>query len=407
MEKTQEKSMKKSLVYFQSGGPTPVINTSLYGVVIEAKKQESIDGIFGSLYGIEGLINDNLIDLRLEDEHQISLLQQTPGAVLGTTRYKLSNDLEHGDYQKIISTLKKHNIGYLLVNGGNDSMDTCHKLSLFMKKVNYDCAVIGVPKTIDNDLNFTDHCLGFPSSAKYVVQTLQDVAIDNLCYSKGKVAIVEVMGRNAGWLTAAAGLLDGEVKPDYIYLPEEEFDPEEFLKLVKTTYEAKKRALIVLSEGVATHLMEKSALDSFNHAQLGGICNVLANMVKEKLGYSTRPIEFSLMQRAAAPFISLVDHKEAIKVSQVAVRKVVQGRSDAMVIITRVPGPEYKVKFQLKNLKAIANVEKKLSPELLKDIHGERKLIKEYLTPLLNGQMKFEFQNGILLRSKLKKVKVR
>jgi 6-phosphofructokinase 1 len=210
----------KSLLYFQSGGPTPVINTSLYGVIKEAKLHSEIKGIYGSLYGIEGVLNDNLIDLRQEDDQQIELLKQTPGAILGTTRYKLSDDLGHPDYYKILITLKKHDIGYLLVNGGNDSMDTCHKLSQFMKRAEYECAVIGIPKTIDNDLNYTDHCLGFPSAAKYVVQSLQDIAIDNMCYNKGKIAIVEVMGRNAGWLTAAAALLQGDLKPDRIYLPQ-------------------------------------------------------------------------------------------------------------------------------------------------------------------------------------------
>jgi len=398
----------KSLLYFQSGGPTPVINTSLYGVIKEAKLHSQIDGIYGSLYGIEGVLNDNLIDLRAEEESQIELLKQTPGAILGTTRYKLSDDLGHPDYYKILTTLKKHNIGYLLVNGGNDSMDTCHKLSQFMKKAEYDCAVIGIPKTIDNDLNYTDHCLGYPSAAKYVVQSLQDIAIDNMCYNKGKIAIVEVMGRNAGWLTAAAALLQGDLKPDHIYLPEENFHLDDFLEEIKRLYALKKKAFIVISEGVAPFLSSAFAtVDSFNHAQLGGIANILGDHIKEKLGFPVRAIEFSLMQRAAATFISKVDQIEAIKVSQIAVRNIVKGRTGYMVIITRMPGDKYKVKYQMKNLRHIANVERKMTPQLLDDVHGGGQLMREYLVPLIEGGVKFVYKNGSLDHTVLRKVKVK
>ncbi len=397
----------KSLLYFQSGGPTPVINTSLFGVIKEAKLHSTIDGIYGSLFGIEGVINDNLIDLRQEDDEQIELLKQTPGAILGTTRYKLSDDLGHPDYFKILMTLKKHNIGYLLVNGGNDSMDTCHKLSQFMRKADYECAVIGIPKTIDNDLSYTDHCLGYPSAAKYVVQTLQDIAIDNTCYNKGKVAIVEVMGRNAGWLTAAAALLEGDIKPDRIYLPEESFHLEKFLDEIKSIYAEKKKAFIVISEGVAPFLSSAFAtVDSFNHAQLGGIANILGDQIKDKLGFPVRAIEFSLMQRAAAAFISQVDREEALRISRVAVRAVVKGKTNAMVIIDRVPGPTYKVRYLLKNLRHIANVERKMSAELIKDVHGEGHLMKAYLHPLIDGSVKFIQKNGIIAFAKLKKVKI-
>jgi 6-phosphofructokinase 1 len=397
----------KSLLYFQSGGPTPVINTSLYGVIKEAKRHQEIDGIYGSLFGIEGVINDNIVDLRQEDDEQLELLKQTPGAILGTTRYKLSDDLGHPDYFKILVTLKKHNIGYLLVNGGNDSMDTCHKLSQFMKKADYECSVVGIPKTIDNDLNYTDHCLGYPSAAKYVVQTLQDIAIDNTCYNKGKVAIVEIMGRNAGWLTAAAALLENDIKPDRIYLPEESFHLDKFLEDIKAIYAEKKKAFIVISEGVAPFLSSAFAtVDSFNHAQLGGIANILGDQIKDKLGFPVRAIEFSLMQRAATSFISQVDREEALKISKIAVRAVIKGKSNNMVVITRIPGPRYKVRFQLKNLRHIANVERKMSAELIKDIHGEGHLMKEYLKPLIDGNVKFVQRDGIIAYARLKKIKI-
>lgn len=398
--------MKKALVYFQSGGPTSVINTSLYGVIVEAKKHEEIGGIYGSLNGIEGLLYDNLIDLRAEDEAQIELLKQTPGTILGTTRHKLPKDLNDEQYQKILATLKKHNVGYLLVNGGNDSMDTCHKLSVLLKKVNYDCNVIGIPKTIDNDLAFTDHCLGFPSAAKYVVQSIQDITLDNRCYSKGKVAVIEVMGRNAGWLTAAAATL-GDIRPDKIYLPEEAFDLEKFCADVKEIYDRKKNAVIVVSEGVPVHFPNREVtFDGFGHAQLGGIAYALADEIKRRYGFPTRPIEFSLMQRAGASHITLVDQKEAIKVSSVAVKKVIAGKTNSMVVILRKPGKGYKVSYALKNLSRIANVEHKLTPELIADIHGEGKLMSEYLLPLIEGQPKQVFENGRLSYTKLKKVRV-
>ncbi len=402
--------MKKSLVYFQSGGPTAIINTSFYGVIKEAKRQtEHIDGIYGSLHGIEGLLNDDLIDLRQEDEAQIELLKQTPAAALGTTRYKLSGDINHEDYQKILRTVQKHNIGYMLVNGGNDSMDTCYKLSTFFRKANVDCKVIGIPKTVDNDLAFTDHCLGYPSAARYVVQSIQDIALDNKVYKKSKFVIVEVMGRHAGWLTAAASVIqDPELKPDYIYLPEEKFDLEEFLAKAKEVYEKKKRALFVVSEGIETQMPAKDkAVDSFGHMQLGGFSAQLANIVEERLGYSTRPIEFSLLQRAGTLAITETDQREAIKVSTMAVKRIVAGKTGVMVIIDRKPGPKYKVSYKLKNLRGIANVEHKMSPELIHDVNNGGKLFSEYLLPLIDKPIKLELDGGITRYTVLKKVKVK
>lgn len=402
--------MKKSLVYFQSGGPTAIINTSFYGVIKEAKRQtEHIDGIFGSLNGIEGLLNDNLIDIRKEDEAQIELLKQTPAAALGTTRYKLSGDINHEDYQKILKTVQKHNIGYMLVNGGNDSMDTCYKLSTFFRKANVDCKVIGIPKTVDNDLAFTDHCLGYPSAARYVVQSIQDIALDNRVYKKSKFVIVEVMGRHAGWLTAAASVIqDSELKPDYIYLPEEKFDLEEFLVKAKEVYDSKKRALFVVSEGIETQMPAKDkAVDSFGHMQLGGFASQLAGIVEERLGYSTRPIEFSLLQRAGTLAITETDQKEAIKVSTMAVKKIVSGKTGVMVIIERKPGDKYKVSYKLKNLRGIANVEHKMSPELIHDVNNGGKLFREYLIPLIEKPIKLDLDGGISKYTVLKKVKVK
>lgn len=399
---------KRSLAYLQSGGPTSVINTSLYGVILEAKKHpEVIDGIYGCVYGVKGLINDHLIDLRAEDDETVELLKQTPGAALGTARYQLANDSNHEDYQKIVNTIKKHNIGYLLINGGNDSMDTCHKLSEFFAKEKVDCAVIGIPKTIDNDLDFTDHCLGYPSAARYVLQSLQDIQVDNLSYRRGKIIVAEVMGRNAGWLTAAAALLPPELKPDRIYLPEDHFDLETFLAEVKEIYETTGKAFIVVSEGVQAFMPGKNiTVDAFNHMQLGGVANMLGEELKSRFGFGVRPIEFSLMQRACPSHISEVDSKEAIKVSAKAVRAVISGKSNSMVIIKRVANNPYRVRYCLKHLGKIANVEKKMSSELIADVHGEGVLMKEYLAPLIEKGIKLKYIDGRIAYAKLKKVRV-
>ncbi|MBR0301733.1 MAG: diphosphate--fructose-6-phosphate 1-phosphotransferase, partial [Bacilli bacterium] len=232
----------KAMVYIQSGGPTSVINTSLYGAIKEAQKHPEISHIYGSLNGIEGLLTDNIIDFGKEDPEQIELLKQTPGSILGTSRHKLPKDFHDEEYAKILETCEKHNIGYVFVNGGNDSMDTCYKLSLLCKEKGLDIKVMGVPKTVDNDLAITDHSLGFGSAAKYVVNTTKEIILDAVCYKKGKVYIIEIMGRNAGWLTAAVDLLPEEARPDLIYLPENKFNMQDFLKKVDALYKKKGNA---------------------------------------------------------------------------------------------------------------------------------------------------------------------
>lgn len=402
--------MKKSLLYFQSGGPTAVINTSLYGVIKEAKKHPEIDGIYGAIHGIEGVLNDHLIDLRAEDDETIELLQQTPGAALGSARYKLSKDIHHEDYQKIVATVKKHNIGYLLVNGGNDSMDTCNKLSILFKEIGYDCNVIGVPKTIDNDLFHTDHCLGFPSAAKYVVQSLQDIQVDNLSYAKGKVLIVEVMGRHAGWLTAAAALLPEELKPDHIYFPEEEFDLVEFGEIIAKSYKEKGKSFIVISEGVNVDIPgENVRVDSFGHKQLGGLAARLGDYVQSTHDIAVRPIEFSLMQRAGTVHITPVDRDEAIRVSAHAVKAALSGQSGKMVTINRgvTKAGKYTSRCGLKATSKVANEEKMLPKEFRDDIHyGNGQLMRDYLEPLIAGDLKLKSVGGVTSYAKLKKVRI-
>lgn len=402
---------KKSLLYFQSGGPTSVINTSLYGVITEAKKHPEIDGIYGAIHGIEGVLNDRLIDLRAEDEETVELLKQTPGAALGSARYKLSNDIHDDDYKRIVEVVKKHNIGYLLVNGGNDSMDTCTKLSKLFKEIDYDCNVMGIPKTIDNDLYGLDHSLGFPSAAKYVAQSLQDIQIDNLSYDKGKVLIVEVMGRHTGWLTAAAVMLPEELRPDRIYFPEEDFDIDEFGALIKEKYEEKGKAFIVISEGVDANIpSEDVRVDSFGHKQLGGLASELGSYVQDKFDVPVRAVEFSLMQRAGVSHITKVDQNEAIRISRKAVRSVLKdSNSGKMVALKRgvTSTGKYKSTCYLQKASKVANVERKLPEEFIDDIHnGNGDLMREYLAPLIEDGIKLDYENGITKYAKLKKVSV-
>lgn len=400
--------MAKAMVYIQSGGPTSVINSSLYGAIMEAKKHPEINAIYGSLNGIEGLLTDNIIDLGKEDPEQIELLKQTPGSILGTSRHKLPKDLHDPEYATILETCKKHNIGYVFVNGGNDSMDTCMKLSLLCKEKGLDIKVMGVPKTVDNDLAETDHSLGFPSAAKYVINTVKEIIIDAVCYKKGKVYIIEVMGRNAGWLTAAVDMLPEGIRPDLIYLPEQKFDMEDFLKRVSELYEAKGNAIVAVSEGIEFERdMSKVKYDSFGHAQLGGAGAELANIVQDKFGYKIRAIELSLPQRAFSFLTSKVDSKEAQKCGELAVKKAVKGMTGKMIAIKRVSTAPYKVSYKAVNIKKIANVEQKVPAAWVKDQGHMTQEFRDYLFPLIQGEIKVQMENGIIKSTVLKRILVK
>ncbi len=401
--------MKKAIVYIQSGGPTSVINSSLYGALKEAMKHKDVfSGFYGSLHGIEGLIDDKLIDLEKEDSKEIELLLQTPGAILGTTRYKLPKDLHDERYLKIIETLKKHNIGYVFVNGGNDSMDTCHKLHLLFKELNLDIKAIGIPKTVDNDLAHTDHSLGYGSAAKYVINTVKEICIDASCYKKGKVFVIEIMGRNAGWLTASVDLLPEHTRPDLIYLPENKFDLEQFLKDVEKIHKEKGYAIAAISEGIEFERdMSNARIDSFGHAQLGGVAADLCLTIEKKLDLPTRAIELSLPQRAYAPLLSKIDQEEAIKCGAFAVKKALEGASGKMITIQRLSSKPYKYEFQDVDISSVANEERKIPASMMKDKHSMDASFKEYALPLIQGEVKVEYENGILKSTKLKKYLVK
>lgn len=400
---------KKAMVYIQSGGPTSVINSSLYGAIKEAQAHpDMIEGIYGSLHGIEGLLCDELIDLGKEDSKTIELLKQTPGSILGTSRHKLPKDYHDPEYEAIIETLKKHNIGYVFVNGGNDSMDTCAKLSALCKELGLDIKVMGVPKTVDNDLAETDHSNGFGSAAKYIINTVKEICIDAACYKKGKVFIIEIMGRNAGWLTAAVDLLPEGNRPDFIYLPENKFDLEKFLKDVKNQFERTGHAIAAISEGIIFERDESNVrVDSFGHKQLGGAAADLAKIVESRLDLPTRSIELSLPQRAYSFLTSKVDQDETIMCGKLAVSYALEGMSGHMIAIKRVSDHPYKAKFEPVDITKIANVERRVPQSMMVDDTRMASSFKDYCLPLIQGEINVEYENGIIKAAVLKKVRVK
>ena len=399
----------KNMVYIQSGGPTSVINTSLYGAIKEARRHpDQIGNIYGSVHGVEGLIYDELIDINQEDDEQIELLLQTPGSILGTTRRKLPKDIHDDVYMQIMNNIKKHNIGYVLVNGGNDTMDTCYKLSLIAKELGVDVKVIGVPKTIDNDLACTDHSLGFPSAAKYVINAINAFVKDAQCFKVGKIHIVEIMGRNAGWLTAAPDLLPEDTRPHLFYLPENNFDIAQFLEDVREVYRKYGYGVIAISEGINIQRDNANArVDGFGHAQLGGAAAYLCDLVEQRLGLPTRAIEFSLLQRACPVFTSKVDQQEAIKTGELAVQKALEGNTGKMITFYRGTGKKYSIIYTLGDLSNIANAEARVPANFQLDKTRMSDEFRRYLRPLIQGEIKIKYKDGIALVSKFKYVKVK
>jgi len=399
--------MKKNMVYIQSGGPTSVINSSLYGAIVEAKLHDEIGEIYGSHYGVEGLIDDDLWNLSLEDEEQIELLKQTPGSILGTTRLKLPVDIHNDVYGKIVENVKKHNIGYIFVNGGNDSMDTCSRLSILFKELHLDVKVIGVPKTIDNDLECTDHSSGFPSAAKHVINTVHDIAFDARCFKKGKVHVIEIMGRSAGWLTAAVDLLPEQTRPDLIYIPEMKFDIDDFLLKVKEIYSKYHVAVIAISEGIdIPREKTNTKLDAFGHAALEGGAAALCQIISSKLDISTRNVELSIPQRANPVFTSLVDSEEAQRAGAEAVKAAVNGETGKMVVIKRISDKPYQVEFKLDDVSKVANAIRMVPANMLYDDRRMSEAFRDYLRPLILGELQVKFENGIALLANFKKIKV-
>ena len=408
------KDLKGACIFAQSGGPTSVINASAAGVFIEALAQKNITAVYGAAHGIKGILTENFYDMGQEDMAELELLKYTPSSALGSVRYKLKDvSVDDTDYKRLLEVFKKYNIRYFFYNGGNDSMDTCNKISKYMATSGWDCNVIGVPKTIDNDLFGTDHCPGYGSAAKYVATTVMEVNLDAKVYDTGMVCIIEVMGRNAGWLTAAASLANAKgLGADLIYLPEVPFDMDKFVSDVKNVCaKNNNKCIAVVSEGIKfadgkyVGEFKASSTDLFGHAQLGGVCNVLASVIKAETGLKVRGIEFSLMQRCAAHLASKTDIEETFRAGREAVRAAVGGETDKMVCYERKAGDAYEIEYKLLPLELAANTEKTVPKEwIINDGTGLSEDYVKYALPLIQGDAKAPLVDGLPRFAQLKKV---
>ena len=402
--------MRGNIVVGQSGGPTAVINSSVAGVYAAAKKL-GVKKIYGMVHGIQGFLQDNLIDLGeyLDDETGIELLKRTPSAFLGSCRFKMPKIEGHEDvYEKVFEIMEKHDIECLFYAGGNDSMDTVKMLSDYAAAHNKPQRFMGVPKTIDNDLPVTDHCPGYGSAAKYIATSMKEIIRDNESFGveKPTVCIVEIMGRHAGWLTAAAALSRGDdcTGPDAIYLPEVTFDMDKFMEKVKYLAATKSSVVIAVSEGVALadgrfvcELGNASDfVDAFGHKQLSGCAATLANKVAAETGLKTRAVEFSTLQRAASHLASLTDINEAFQVGYDAVKAAEEGKTGMMITLNRNGDDPYQCGTSAYDIHAIANVERPVPAEwITEDGCDVNEGYIKYARPLIMGELQPLFINGV------------
>ncbi len=400
--------MKGNVVVGQSGGPTAVINSSVAGVYAAAKKL-GVNKVYGMVHGIEGFLQDKICDLDeyLADETGIELLKRTPAAFLGSCRFKMPKIEGHEDvYEKVFEIMEKHDIECLFYCGGNDSMDTVKMLSDYAAAHGKNQRFVGVPKTIDNDLPITDHCPGYGSAAKYIATSMKEIIRDNSSFGvqKPTVCIVEIMGRNAGWLTAAAALSRGSdcEGPDAIYLPERVFDMDAFMDKVKELAAKKSSVVIAVSEGVqiadgrfVCELGREVAVDAFGHKQMSGTAGILAQKVAEETGLKTRAIEFSTLQRAATHIASLTDINEAFQVGHDAVVAANEGKTGMMITLDRNGDDPYQCGTSAYDIHAIANVERKVPDEWITadgtDLTDD---FEKYGRPLIMGELMPLYVNG-------------
>ena len=389
--------MKKNILYAQSGGVTPVINATACGVIETARNhRDQIGKVYAGKDGIIGVLKEELIDTSKERKASISALRHTPGGAFGSCRYKLKSIEEsRREYERLIEVLRAHNIGYFLYNGGGDSSDTAHKISQIGKKMGFAVQCIGVPKTIDNDLPITDNCPGFGSVAKYIAVSIMEASLDveSMASSSTKVFVLEVMGRHAGWIAAASGLVAREAgdPPHIILFPEVPFKQREFLKKVKTSVEKYGYCSIVVSEGVrdskGKFLADAGTRDAFGHAQLGGVAPVVANLVREKLGYKYHWAVSDYLQRSARHLASRVDVEQAYAVGEAAVKFALAGKTGVMPVIKRVSNNPYRWKIEEAQLSRMANREKMMPKSYIAaDGMGITPAAKRYLAPLIRGE---------------------
>ena len=392
--------------YAQSGGVTAVINASACGVIETARKHPGkIANVYAGRNGIIGALTEDMIDTNKESASTVAALRHTPGGAFGSARYKLKGIEENrAEYERLIEVFRAHDIGYFFYNGGNDSMDTAHKVSLISRKMGFPVQCLGIPKTVDNDLPITDNCPGFGSVAKYVAVSTQEAALDVLSMAKTstKVFILEVMGRHAGWIAAAGGLAgNGPGEPPHIILfPEIPFDKRAFLKRVRESVANYDYCVVVVSEGAqyrnGKFLAEAGTRDAFGHAQLGGVASVVAQMVRDNLGMKYHYAVADYLQRSARHIASATDVRQAYAVGKAAVEFALKGKTAIMPVIKRVSDKPYRWRIGEAPLARIANKEKMLPKRYItKDGFGITEACRRYLQPLIRGEDYPPYVNGL------------
>ena len=406
---------KKNAFYAQSGGVTAVINASAAGVIETARKHADVIGkVYAGRDGIIGALTENLIDTSRESDAAIAALKSTPSGAFGSCRFKLKGlEQNRREYERLIEVFKAHNIGYFFYNGGGDSADTCFKVSQLSETMGYPVQAIHVPKTVDNDLPITDCCPGFGSVAKYVAVSALEASFDvrSMARTSTKVFVVEVMGRHAGWIAASGGLLDAQGIPVVILFPEIEFDEKKFLARVDDNVKRHGYCTVVVSEGChypdGRFLAEQGTRDAFGHAQLGGAAPVVANMVKEALGYKFHWAVADYLQRSARHIASKTDLRHAYQVGKAAVELALKGRNAVMPTIERISDSPYKYRIGVAELKNVANVEKFMPRDFISaDGFGITAKCRRYLEPLIQGEDYPKYANGLPQYVTLKNIAV-
>ncbi len=394
----------KNAFYAQSGGVTAVINASACGVIETARQHpEQIANVYAGRNGIIGALAEDLIDTRQESDEAIAALRYTPSGAFGSCRYKLKSlEANRREYERLIEVFKAHDIGYFFYNGGGDSADTCYKVSQLSESLGYPVQAIHVPKTVDNDLPITDNCPGFGSVAKYIATSALEASFDvrSMAKTSTKVFVLEVMGRHAGWIAAAGGLIEDHGMPVLVLFPEIEFDQERFLARIKAMVDAHGFCTIVVSEGAkypdGRFLAEQGTRDAFGHAQLGGAAPVVANLIKEALGYKFHWAVADYLQRAARHLASKTDVEQAYATGRAAVELALAGENAIMPTIDRVSAEPYQWQIGKAPLSEVANVEKFMPREFItEDGFGITPACKAYLLPLIQGEDYPPFENGL------------
>lgn len=399
----------KNMLVAQSGGPSAAINATITGVIDAGIASDQVGHVYGARNGIKGVLNENFVNLDevCDTKEKRDLLSVTPAAALGSCRWKLKDPKENAEeFEEIIRILRKNNIGYFVYTGGNDSMDTVYKLSIYCKENNIDdIKVMGAPKTIDNDLGETDHCPGFGSAAKFIATAFTEIACDCFVYDVPSVTIVEVMGRNAGWLTASSALARTEERrvPQLIYLCEKVFDEEKFIEDVNKALEKENNIIVAVSEGVkdATgHYVGEETKsgkeDAFGHKYLSGIGKYLEGLVGNRIGCKVRSVELNILQRCAGYMLSKTDIIESRNLGAFAAVSAIRGESGKMSALKRICDDPYQVEIELADLSKIANFEKKVPMEWINEEGNDIKDdLLTYLKPLIQGEVQIPYENGV------------